>query len=144
MPGDDHKEERERIVNFRLTRELGSHDYLIGRTEAKTSLKLKVVDVPADLENGRLSGCSRNTSAKMVELRQPLQPRPIIGVNAQLWSRSIAPSWKALELTTVFRTKREIERIQMQIPGMMGMPAVRPKAFQERTTFESWIEDQDI
>ena len=49
MRDDEEKEERDRIVT-RLTRELGSHDYLIGRTEAKNFLRLNVVDVAPELE----------------------------------------------------------------------------------------------
>ena len=53
MNGDAKKADRDRIVST-LTRELGSHDYTIGRKEAREHLKLNVVDVPAKLETAIL------------------------------------------------------------------------------------------
>jgi hypothetical protein len=138
MRDDDQKEERERIV-AKLTRELGSHDYLIGRTEAKNHLRLKVVDVSTDLEQKLLHLFQQY--ADLVELRDPYNQDKYLGVNPQgtfTFNRAIVES---SEVTTVFRTVREIERVQM--PVMMGMPTVTP-AFKERATFESWIVDQDI
>jgi hypothetical protein len=140
MKDDEQKEERDRIV-ARLTRELGSHDYLIGRSEARTYLKLKVLDVSSDIEQKMLTLFQEY--ATLLELRDPYNPEKCVGQNQQAtltFNRAIVES---AELTTVFRTIRELERIQMQVPGMVGLPAIRP-AFQERTTFESWIEDLTV
>jgi hypothetical protein len=140
MKGDEEKEERDRIV-ARLTREMGSHDYLIGRTEAKTYLKLKVVDASSDLEQKMLALFQEYVT--LLELREPFNPESYLGANQQgtaTFNRAIV---ETSELTTVFRTVRELERVQMQMPGLMGMPAVRP-AFQERTTYERWTADSDL
>ncbi len=134
MASDDEKEERERIVT-RLTRELGSHDYLIGRSEAKGFLKLNVVDVASDLDGEMLALFQEYTH--LLQLRDPYNPEKSLGPNPQATETFDRAVVESTETTTVFRTVRELERIQMQVPGM---PVLRP-AVQERTTFESWIED---
>jgi hypothetical protein len=137
MRSEEEKEERDRIVS-RLTRELGSHDYLIGRSEAKTFLKLKVVDVAPDLELKMLALFQEYT--RLLELRDPYNPEKCLGTNpqaTQIFNRAIVES---TEMTSVFRTIRELERVQVPVPGM---PVLRP-AVQERTTFESWTEDPTV
>ena len=139
MKGDDEKEDRERIVS-RLTREMGSHDYLIGRTEAKNFLRLKVADAPADLEQKILALFEEYSN--LLELRQPFNPEVYVGANQQATCTLNRAIVESTEHTTVFRTIMELERVQMQMQ-MMGVPGLRP-AFQERRTFESWITDQAV
>jgi hypothetical protein len=139
MKGDEEKEDRERIVT-RLTREMGSHDYLIGRTEAKNFLKLKVADAPADLEQKIMALFEEYSN--LLELRQPFNPDAYVGANQNATCTLNRAIVESTEVTTVFRTIMELERVQMQMP-MMGVPGLRP-AFQERRTFESWITDQSV
>jgi len=137
MNGDDHKEERERIVT-RLTRELGSHDYLIGRTEAKTFLKLNVIDVTADLERKMLALFEEYSA--LLDLRIPYNPEGFLGPNPAATGTFQRAVFETTELTHVFRTTRDIQRVQLQVPGMPGPTA----AIQERASFESWIADQSL
>ena len=137
MKDDEQKEERDRIVT-RLTRELGSHDYLIGRTEAKTRLKLNVIDVVPDLEQKILALFGEYSA--LLDLRIPYNPEGFLGVNqvtTGTFNRAIV---ETTELTNVFRTIKEIQRVQVQVPGMQ-----RPTAgIQERASFESWIADPSL
>lgn len=134
MAGDDQKEERERIVT-RLTRELGSHDYLIGRTEAKTYLKLNVIDGGTDLERKMLALFAEYEA--LVELRHPYNPDFFLGSNGSATGTFNRAIVETTELTNVFRTVKDVQRLQVQVPGTPG-PSV---GFQERTSFESWIAD---
>lgn len=137
MAGDDRKEDRDRIVT-RLTRELGSHDYLIGRTEARTFLRLNVLDGDPAVESLMLE-LFRHYE-KLLELRVPYNPDGFLGANASgngVFNRAVIES---AGLTSVFRTIRDISRIQVMLPGMPG-PST---GIQERTTSESWVSDLTI
>jgi hypothetical protein len=137
MKDDDVKEERDRIVT-RLTRELGSHDYLIGRTEVKTFLKLNVIDVAADLERKMLALFEEY--AALLELRVPYNPEGFLGANQAAQGTFDRAILETRELTHVFRTIREIQRVQVQVPGIPGPTS----GIQERPSFESWIADQNV
>lgn len=136
MKAEDQKEDRDRIVN-RLTRELGSHDYLIGRTEAKTFLKLNVQDLAPPLEGDVLALFEEYSG--FLNLRVPYNADGMLGPNqttVETFHRAIV---ETTEVTTVYRTTRELQRVQMQMPGMPVAPGV-----QERTSFESWIVDGNV
>ncbi len=137
MKGDEQKENRERIVT-RLTRELGSHDYLIGRSEAKAFLKLNVIEAPSELERMMLDLFGEYSA--ILDLRNPYNAEGFLDVDQTKignFSRAIIESTM---LTHVFRTTKEVKRTQVQPPG-----AVVPKSeIEERISFESWIKDDDI
>jgi hypothetical protein len=78
----------------------------------------------------------------LLELRQPFNPDAYVGANQTATCTLNRAIVESTEVTTVFRTVMELERVQMQMP-MMGVPGLRP-AFQERRTFESWITDQSV
>jgi Serine dehydrogenase proteinase len=137
MKDEEQKEDRDRIVT-RLTRELGSHDYLIGRSEAKGFLKLNVIDTTAELEREMLT--LFDEYATLLELRVPYNPEGFLGANQTLqgtFNRAIVESGT---LTHIFRTIREVQRVQVQMPGMV----IPTSAIHERPSFESWIADDKI
>lgn len=137
MTDEDQKEERDRIVT-RLTRELGSHDYLIGRTEAKAFLKLKVIDVERGLEQKMLALFDQYST--LLSLRDPYNQQSFLGpaeVRTGNFDRAII---ETSALTHVFRTIREVRRVQVQMPGF-PIPTV---GFQEQTSFEAWITDNTV
>lgn len=136
MKDDGQGGERSRIVT-RLTRELGSHDYLIGRTEAKTFLKLNVIDIDLELEQKMLALFDEYSA--LLDLRDPYIPDGFLGTKETAigtFNRAIV---ETTELTHVFRTTKEVRRIQMQMPGMPVQPGI-----QERASFESWIADNNV
>lgn len=137
MKEEEKKEERDRIV-ARLTRELGSHDYLIGRSEAKAYLKLNVIDTTPELEKKILALFEEYST--LLDLRNPFNPEGFLGTDQTkigTFNRAII---ETTALTHVFRTTKEVSRIQIQIPGM---PAPTT-AIQERVSFEGWIADNNV
>lgn len=135
---DDHQEEERNRIVTRLTRELGSHDYLIGRTEAKTFLKLNVIDTDPELEQKMLALFAEYSS--LLDLRIPYNPQGFLGPNQAAtgdFNRAIV---ETTALTHVFRTSKDVHRIQVQIPGI-PVPQV---GFQEATSFEGWIADDVV
>jgi hypothetical protein len=137
MKDVDQEDERDRIV-ARLTRELGSHDYLIGRTEAKTFLKLNVIDTGRELEQKMLA--LFDEYATLLALRDPYSQEGFLGANQTAIGNFNRAIVETTALTHVFRTTREVQRLQVQMPGM-PIPTV---GFQERATFENWITDDTV
>jgi len=137
MADDDRKEDRDRIVT-KLTRELGSHDYLIGRTEAKTFLKLNVIDGATEVE-GMMLALFEQYSA-LLDLRDPYNAEGFLGTTQTRTGTFNRAIIETSDLTSVFRTVREVQRVQIIVPGMTGPTA----AIQERASFESWVTDQSV
>ena len=132
---NDDEEERNRIVS-RLTRELGSHDYLIGRTEAKDTLGLNVLDANMEIE-GRMSTLFQEYST-ILELGTPYNADGFLGADDQkigTFSRAVI---ETTDQTHVFQTTKDITRIQVQ---QAGIPV---SGVQERTSFEGWLADETV
>ena len=139
MKGDEKKKERERIISM-LTRELGSHDYLIGRTEAKERLKLNVIDISPDL-NYKIMALF-NEYENLLSLRQPYHPEGFLGAQNTLSGNFNRAIIESEDLTHVFRTTKTVQRMQIQQPGLpIPIPV---SGFQEMVSFEGWVNDQSI
>ena len=137
FPGEDSKDHREKIISM-LTRELGSHDYLIGRTEAKEYVGLKVVDVCPIIEGNMLQLFEEYV--KLLELRIPYNPEGFLGSQNELsgdFNRAII---ETQNLTHVFRTSKIVRRIQIQQPGI-PMPVF---GINQTASFEGWVNDQSL
>jgi len=139
MKGDGKKKERERIVSM-LTRELGSHDYLIGRTEAKERMGLNVIDVSDDLNHKILA--LFNKYQDLLSLRQPYNPEGFLGTQNTLTGNFNRAVIESIDLTHVFRTTKTVQRVQVQQPGLpVPIPVT---GYQETVSFEGWVNDQSI
>jgi hypothetical protein len=136
MKGDEQKEERERIVT-KLTRELGSHDYLIGRSEVKAFLKLNVIEAPSELERKMLDLFSEY--AALLNLRGPYNAEGFLGADETKIGNFNRAIVETTNLTHVFRTTKEVKRTQVQLLG-----AAPKSEIEERISFESWIQDDDV
>lgn len=126
-----------RIVNT-LTRELPSHEYLITREQAK-ELGIPIVQPPEQLE--QLIWQLYKEYENWLELNKPYNPEEILGPNPSTvatFDRAVIESLKSNgELRThVFRTEREITRVQGTQPGV-PFPVI---GIQERNTTERWLE----
>ena len=131
MEGEEQKDERERIV-ARLTRELGSHDYLIGRTEAKNVLKLNVIEPPQEIETKVKALFSKYS--ELLELNVPYNAEGFLGgdqLKVGTFSRAVI---ETTDVTHVFETTKEVQKIQVQQPGF-PMPT---EGIQEKVSFEGW------
>jgi len=121
-----------------LTKVLPSHQYVIAREEAK-NLGFPIVDLPEPLEE--LIWKLHKEYESWLELNKPYNPEEILGANPSTvvgFDRAAIESLKPnAELKThVFRTEREIRRVQGTQPGI-PFPVV---GIQERNTTERWIE----
>ena len=132
MKGEEQKDERDRIVT-RLTRELGSHDYLIGRTEAKNALKLKVIEPPAEIEAKVWTLFSEYS--ELLELNIPYNADGFLGADQKKVGTFPRAVIETTDVTHVFETTKEVQRVQVQQPGL-PMPT---EGIQERPTFEGWL-----
>jgi radical SAM superfamily enzyme len=124
--------EREKIEEIvaALTRELYSHDYVIGRREAKEVLGLKIADCPNALE--KLVMDLFLAYSDEMELYTAYSPEVALGTQttkAVVFDRAFIES---TDVTYVFRTRREIKRLQVKREG------VPLDAFQQRTLEEGW------
>ena len=137
MKDDEKKEERERIVT-RLTRELGSHDYLIGRFEAKTFLKLNVIDITSELERKMLDLFKEYST--LLDLRNPYNAEGFLGVNETATGNFNRAVVETAELTHIFKTIKEVRRVRVQIPGEIATTT----KIEERPSFEGWIADDNV
>lgn len=121
-----------------LTEDRFSHDYLIGRTEAKKILKLKINDVSKDLENDiiQLFKCYSD----LFKLTDPYNPETELGgeeTNIVALNRAVVESY---DLSHVFRTETEIKRVLLEPPTVPSPTTV----YHERKLTETWVIDNQI
>ncbi len=125
------------IVNT-LTKERFSHDYLIGRKEAKDVLKLNVIDISENLDKKVVA--LYEEYRKLLSLDVPYS-QDVYLQTAQTqtgdFDRGVIESENLMH---VFRTTKEVKRVQVTQPGM-PTPII---GFQERVLSESWIIDNSI
>jgi hypothetical protein len=125
------KKEIDTIVK-RLTKELYSHDYIIGRREAKKVIALDVTQAEGELEK-QLWKCFKSYST-VLELDSPYNPDIALGVEAQ---KTVEIEGAFIESTDdgfVYRTRKLVRRLAPgQIPAM-------PQAvgFQEQILGMGW------
>lgn len=139
MKGEGKKKERELIVSM-LTRELGSHDYLIGRTEAKKQLGLNVIEVSPGLNRAVLD--LFNEYQNMLSLRSPYNQQGFLGTQNILTGNFDRAIIESADLTHVYRTTKTVQKVQVQQPGLpISVPVT---GFQETVSFEGWVQDNSL
>lgn len=131
------KECIERCVNT-LTRQRFSHDYIISRREAKELLGLNIVEPNEKLTELIINLFDAYNNIIMMD--KPYHPEVVLGkddVKIADFNRAIIES---VNLTHVFRTKKEVKRVQVTQPGVQ-LPVA---GYQERVLQEEWVEDNNI
>ena len=101
-------------------------------------LKLNVIDADPGLEQKMLA--LFDAYSTLLDLRVPYNPEGFLGANQTATGNFNRAIVETTALTHVFRTTREIQRVQVQMPGM-PVPTV---GIQERVSFESWIADNNV
>jgi len=134
-----HIQDQEKIERITNTIYKGrfSHDYIIGRKEAE-EIGLPVIKPDVDLETNIMNLFMQYND--LLEISTPYNPETILGsdeVSTGVFNRAIIES---LELTHVFRTIKEIKRIQI-MPPQVPIPTI---GYQEKILSESWIMDNSI
>jgi len=122
-----------------LIRKRFSHNYIIGRREAKEVLKLNIVEPEEELLKNIIDLFS--VYSEILELNLPYNPEIYLsGKESGVFdfNRAIIESYN---LTHVFRTKKEIRRIQVPPQPTMPLPTI---GYQERILQEGWVLDNAI
>jgi hypothetical protein len=112
-----------------FTRKLFSHDYLIGRKEAKKIIGNEVVDAPPELEKAMMDLYS--SYAGDLELNRLYNAEGVLGKDNQKVATFRRAYVESTDSCFVFRTVRELRRVQMQTkPQLFGI--------QERPIEDGW------
>lgn len=127
--GEEDQAKIEKIVAT-LTRELYSHDYLVGRKEAKRLIGLKVAECSDDFEKTMMGLYS--DYAESLELNRPYNQDIVLGNQTTRVVELDRAFIETMERTYVFRTKREVKRFRST---QQGVPI---EGFQEKTLQEGW------
>lgn len=121
-----------------LTRERFSHEYIIGRREAKEVLGLNVVQPSSELTQ-QIIGLF-NAYNEILKMDKPYNPEVVLGAETQKvadFNRGIV---ETTGLTSVYRTTKEIERRVTTDPGSPPSQIT----YMERILREEWMEDNTI
>lgn len=134
-----HYEDQTKIdeITKILIRERFSHDYIINRREAREILQLEISDPDQELTSHIME--LFNAYNHILDLDSPYNPETILGTeNSKIvsFNRGIIES---SNITHVYRTKKELRRVQPQQPGLPIQPD-----YQERILEDGWIEDNQI
>lgn len=121
-----------------LTRQRFSHNYIIGRREAKEALELNIIE-PDEYLTGLVVGLF-DAYNDIIMMDKPYHPEAVLGEDETKTVSLDAAIIESLDSTYVFRDKREVKRV------MIGPPAVpHPTVmYQQRTLQQQWIEDNSI
>ena len=133
----EDEEQIDRIIKT-LIRQRFSHDYIIGRREAKEDLKLNIVEPDQALNKLILELFYAYNN--LLEMETPYSQEVILGQEnekVEIFNRAMIESF---DLTHVFRTEINIKRAQVQQPGTQ----VPVEGFQEKILQEGWLENSDI
>ena len=131
---DVDKEHQDKVINI-LTKGRFSHDYVIGRTEAKKDLGLNIIN--PDIDTTRTIIDLFNSYNELLLLDKPYNLESQLGKNDKVevtLDRAVIESTK---FTHVFKTVREVRRIQTTQPGI-PVPMI---GYQERLLNEGWTEE---
>lgn len=126
----DEKDKIEAIVS-KLIRELYSHDYLIGRTEAKNQIGLKISDLSEDLERQAIDLFKQYAAA--LELTTPFNADILLGKDSTKVTTFDQAFIESTDATYTFRTKKEVKRVKVT---QQGVPM---EGFQERVLEQGWV-----
>lgn len=132
-------EKKMELIVSAITTERFSHDYLIGRREAKEVLSLSLEDVSPSVDQRIVS--LFNTYAELLLLSVPYSQESVLGSSDDVkatFNRGIIEA--AQGPSFVFRTVRQVKRVEMTQPNVAA-PTV---GYQETNLREGWMADDSI
>jgi len=121
-----------------LLEERFSHDYIVGRKEAKKDLGLNILEVTQELNNLVMNLYDEYNS--LLRLNTQYVPEVELGTKEQSTITFYRGIIESNNLTHVYTTQRKITRIQVQQPGT---PITIPQ-YLENTIQEGWLENNAI
>lgn len=113
-----------------------SHDYLIGRREAKEVLRLPIKDTSNDVEKTVLALYKEYD--ELLELSKPYHPESLLDGKESgkgTFTRAVIES---ADMTHLFKTTKEVRKVQL-LPPAVPTPT---DVYMERIESESWVEDK--
>jgi hypothetical protein len=131
------KEQIKKIIET-ITRGRFSHDYVIGRKEAKEILQLPVVDVKPELDATIVE--LYNQYDDLLQLSVPYHPEQVLKEKDKAIGSLDRAIVETIDLTHVFRSKREVSRFELMPPAV---PTPQP-GYIERDLGEGWVMDNSI
>ncbi|MGI0014234.1 MAG: SDH family Clp fold serine proteinase [Nitrososphaera sp.] len=125
-----HMTDAEKIqaIVQKLIRELYSHDYLIGRTEAKNHIGLKITDLGEEQE-GLLFRLFEEY-AEALQLTTPYNPDILLGGDSTKVGIFDQAFVESTDATFIYRTRKEVKRIKVTEKGLT-MEGTQEKVLQE-------------
>nr|MDO8132603.1 hypothetical protein [Candidatus Njordarchaeum guaymaensis] len=135
-----HMTDRERIKKIIdiITRGRFSHDYLIGRKEAKEMLELPIIDVQPELDAAIVD--LYNQYDDLLQLSVPYHPEQVLGEQSNVVGSFDRALVESSDLTHVFRSRREVERVELTPPAV----PTPQTGYLERDLGEGWVADNTI
>jgi len=130
---DDNKKIDE-IVKTLLEQRF-SHDYLVGRTEAKNILKLNIIDVSQEINDATLK--LYDEFSDLMELNNIYIPEEVLGRNETVDATFFRGAVESSDLTHLYTTVRRIQRVQIQQQG------VAVTRYSETPLEEGWVKNDD-
>jgi len=131
------KEKVKRIIEI-VTKGRFSHDYLIGRKEAKEKVELPVIDVDPKLDEAIVNLYSQYDS--LLQLSVPYHPEQVLKQGEKAIGSLDRATVETIDLTHVYRSKREVSRFDLKPPAV---PIPQP-GYVERDLGEAWVMDNTI
>ncbi len=127
----EKQKEIKRIIDV-LAKQLGSHDYLIGRKEAK-AIGLKVQDASPEVET--LMWELYSEYERMMELNTPYSAEAFLGQQQSANGTFFRAAIESEIMTHVFRTVKQVTRVTIN-PPLVPVPT---PGHQELVIDEGWI-----
>ena len=134
----DKDEEHVKQVVDLLTRERFSHGYIIGRTEAKETLKLRIVEPDEQLTNTIMSLYGCYTEITMMD--RPYNPEQLLGQSTSTTEDFNSAVIESADRTHVYRQRKQIKRVPLS--KQKGLPP--QVGYQEQLLQREWIADNNI
>lgn len=125
------QQEIDSIVDM-LAKQLGSHDYLVRRKEAK-EIGLKVTDASLDLETSMWELYSEYE--RLMDMNTPYSPEAFLGQQQSNTGTFIRAAIESEVMTHIFRTVKQVTRVTI---GPPVVPVPSP-GHQELVIEEGWI-----
>ena len=122
-----------------LTRDLGSHDYLIGHNEARGLLGDQAAELEPD--EAALLQQIHQEYVIMLQLYSPFNPETELGLEQEKTATFVRGAVESHGLTHLFKTTQVLSRTQ--VPQQPGIPVSIPGVVQ-RTISEGWTEDKAL
>ncbi|MDP3025848.1 MAG: serine protease [candidate division Zixibacteria bacterium] len=132
-----HQKNKINHIVSQVTKELYSHDYIIGRREAKEIIKLNIIDVDSDTATAIWNLYKEYEN--LLDLNTPYSPDVWLGPDESKTATFHRAVIESTERADTFITEKELRRAEVLQPGM----PIPIKFVQERILKEEWAKIEE-